>query len=294
MESHVCESSEEVQLATREQLFNLLAFLDGKLPDCCAIYNHVLISLWTSNPIYKIHFLRDSNGGYRAIVGLKRDGCLNHQNEIQIKWTVTSWAEDEETRIKVYGSIKDINWEADEFLVTGLDEPHPTSTALFAGHGRVLSVHNIDLFAIDRQTALNAELETPDDVYIKSLETRHAATVYDNWALKRVANIDSVVDCIVESPSAGLFVKETNELVSWMTSHVPNGMSKLHTLEEFRHRGYARLVTQYLAKRVAQAGYLPFATIDPSNEASKKCFRSAGFSFISSFHIFSTFRPHSK
>jgi len=37
------------------------------------IYNHVLMSLWTLNPIYKIYFLQNSDGENRAIVGLKED-----------------------------------------------------------------------------------------------------------------------------------------------------------------------------------------------------------------------------
>jgi len=153
-------------------------------------------------------------------------------------------------------------------------------------------IHNIDLYSIDRQTALSIEFSSSDDVYIKNLETPHAATVYDNWPMKRVTTVESVVDCIIESPSAGVFMKDSNQLVSWITSHVPNGMSKLHTLDEFRQRGYAGLVTRYLAKRLAQAGYLPFATIAPDNLSSKKCFKSAGFIFSSPFHILSAFRPN--
>jgi len=286
MESQISQSGGDVKLATRQHLFSLLAFLDEKLPDHCAIYNHVLMSLWTLNPIYKIYFLQNSDGENRAIVGLKED-----KKEHQTKWTITSWSEDEEATVEVFQSIEDICWENDELLATGLDyEPHPVIVAFFASKGRKLSVHNVDLYTIDRRTALIAELSTPTDVYIKSLEACHAATVYDNWAMKRVATVDSVVDCIIESPSAGVFRADTNQLVSWMTSHVPNGMTKLYTLGEFRQRGYAGLVTRYLAKRLAQAGYLPFATIAPDNEASKKCFRSSRFEFTRPCHIFSAFR----
>jgi len=113
---------------------------------------------------------------------------------------------------------------------------------------------------------------TPDDVYVKSLEADHAGAVYDNWTYKEVTTVASVASSIVEAPSAGVFVKSTNNLVSWMTCRVPNGMSQLHTLDGFRRRGYAAYVIRYLSKRMAQAGYTPFANIFPDNASSIRCF----------------------
>lgn len=295
MELQISESNDQVQLATRQHLFSIVAFLEGKLPEDCAVYNHVLLHLWTSNPVYKVYFQRNSNGEYRAVVALKKDTRLNDQNEIQTVWNVSAWAEDDETKVRLYKSIEDFNWETDEFIVTGMNyEAHPAIIALFEDHGRVVAAYSMDLFSISRQAALNTELRTPDDVYVKSLETRHAATVYDFWNFRFVTTVEAFVDSVIEAPSAGVFVKETNEPVSWMISRTPNGMSSLHTLEEFRQRGYASFVSQYLAKRMAQAGYLPYATIDPSNEASKKCFRNAGFSFTTPVYVFTALRPNSK
>lgn len=78
---------------------------------------------------------------------------------LQTKWTITSWSEDEEATVEVFQSIEDICWENDELLATGLDyEPHPVIVAFFASKGRKLSVHNVDLYTIDRRTALIAEL----------------------------------------------------------------------------------------------------------------------------------------
>ncbi|EFX72030.1 hypothetical protein DAPPUDRAFT_254937 [Daphnia pulex] len=56
--------------------------------------------------------------------------------------------------------------------------------------------------------------------------------------------------------------------------HPPNGMSRLHTLEEHRRRGYAALGTQYLSKRVAQRGFVPFANNVIENTASYKFFEN--------------------
>lgn len=121
----------------------------------------------------------------------------------------------------------------------------------------------------------------------------HAATVYDCWPYKAVTTVDSVLNSVVESPSAGVFMKDTNQLVSFMISRVPNGMSQLHTLEGFRRRGYAAYVTRYLSKRMAQAGLTPFAVIFPDNESSIRCFQSVGFKIRSPSYIFAIEYPNS-
>lgn len=286
MELHVSESSDQVQLATRQQLFSLLAFLDKKLPDYCEVYGHVLTSLCSTDPIYKVFFLRDSNDGYRAVIGLQRDGRRNSRNEMQRAWLITAWAVDELTKLQVFKSIEDVNWQTDEFVFSGRkSEPHPIIAALFADHGRKLAVYQMDLYVIDRQEALNIELRARDGVYVKSLESHHAGTVYDNWAYREITTVDSVLDSVMASPSAGVFVKDSDQLVCWMTSRVHVGMSQLHTLEQFRHRGYAILATRYLSKRLAQSGYVPYAIVSPSNEPSVRCFKGVGFKSNGAFHI---------
>lgn len=86
-----------------------------------------------------------------------------------------------------------------------------------------------------------------------------------------------MADEVEKFPSAGVFLKATNELVSWAMYYPANGMSRVHTLVQYRGKGYASLVIRYLSKRVAQAGYLPTANVVLKNEASHRLFRSMGF-----------------
>ena len=124
-----------------------------------------------------------------------------------------------------------------------------------------------------------------ENVYVKSLERCHAQTVYDHWAHKEHTIVEEVADEIDLQPSAGVFLKENNELVSWMVCHPPNGMGRLYTMEQHRRRGYAALVTQYLCKRVAQSGFVPFVNIETHNDASHKFFESMGFQLNRRGHI---------
>jgi len=295
MELHESGLNEKVQLATGQQLYPLLVFLEGKLPQYCAVYNHVLIGLRTGNPIYRVYFVRNLSGEYAAVVALKKDHRLNGRNQLQTIWTVTSWAEDEETRIGAFKSIDDIDWNMEEFVIVGPNyEPPSVMKEFFSDLGKVLTNYSLDIFAMDRQAALNIELRSSNEVYVKSLETEHAATVYKHWPYNETTTVDSVVESIIETPSAGVFLKDTDQLVSWMISRTPNGMAKLHTLEEFRRRGYAGFVAKYLAKRMAQSGYLPFAVIDSENESSRKCFTGVGFSFVTPVFFIVALLPESK
>ena len=125
-----------------------------------------------------------------------------------------------------------------------------------------------------------------DNVYVKSLERCHAQLVYENWPYRESTTVEQVADEIDHLPSAGVFLKENDELVSWMMCHPPNGMSRLHTMEQHRRRGYAALVTQYLSKRVAQSGSIPFVNIVTDNDNSYKFFKSMKFQLLRPGHVF--------
>ena len=95
-------------------------------------------------------------------------------------------------------------------------------------------------------------------------------------------------DELARLPSAGVYLKSTNQLVAWMNLHPPNGMSRLHTLEEHRRKGYAGLLTRYLAKRMAQAGCLPYVHIAVGNTASEQVFLQLGFQWQRFLYIHTT------
>ena len=54
-------------------------------------------------------------------------------------------------------------------------------------------------------------------------------------------------------------------------------MGMLHTLHDFRRRGYAALVVRALASKIIQDGAVPFCHIVEGNTSSLALFRSLGF-----------------
>ena len=121
----------------------------------------------------------------------------------------------------------------------------------------------------------------PPEVYVKSLDRNHAGVVYRHWAFNRTSSVEDVADEIDQLPSAGVFLKKTDELVCWIHCHLAMGMARLHTLEVHRRRGYAKLAIQYMAKRMAQSGFVITIAALVHNDAANSLFAGlTGFRFL--------------
>jgi len=84
---------------------------------------------------------------------------------------------------------------------------------------------------------------------------------------------------IEQLPSIGVFLKENHKLVSRMTQRSSFGMGRLHTLEPYRRRGYARLAIRPMSKKMAEAGFTPLMYTDIDNDPSRALVLSAGFRY---------------
>lgn len=126
----------------------------------------------------------------------------------------------------------------------------------------------------------------PCDVYVKSLERRHAQLVHQHSLFRSNVALDDVIHEIEHLPSAGVYLKENDELVSWMMCHPPLGMMRLSTFEAYRRKGYARLAARYLSKIVAQSGCVPFVSIIRGNSPAIALFESLNFRFLCRRDIF--------
>lgn len=120
----------------------------------------------------------------------------------------------------------------------------------------------------------------PNGVSVKNLERQHGQIVCDLWTYHRsYAVVEDVADDIERFHSVGVFIDGEDQPVSWVMNYPPWGISRLHTREEHRRRGYAKLAVQFLARRLAQAGYFPSLNITAGNVDSINLHTAAGFQF---------------
>lgn len=114
-----------------------------------------------------------------------------------------------------------------------------------------------------------------------TLKPYHAQLVYEHWAYKLDTTVDNIARDIEQLPTAGVFLRENNQLVTWMMNHPSLGMSRLYTAEDHRRRGYASLVLQYLAIKMVKAGYMPISNVVVGNVPSRAMFKHTfGFKHV--------------
>ena len=110
-----------------------------------------------------------------------------------------------------------------------------------------------------------------------SLKSCNAQQVHDFYPYRRGVTVEDITKEIEQLPSIGIYLKENNQLVSWMTQRSSFGMGRLFTLEAHRRRGYALLAVRSLSKKMAEAGFIPMLYVDFDNDASEALMIKAGY-----------------
>ncbi|EFX72028.1 hypothetical protein DAPPUDRAFT_308592 [Daphnia pulex] len=252
---------DQLQLANRKCLLRLLSFLDSKLPVSCAVHSLVNAAVSTENPAYRVYFRRQHvsttstslEDEFSLVVAIGMERFINSRQETKKSWFLSAWTnEDDGMLADAYKAIDIIDWSLDIVVMHHKNHaPHPTISHFIASKQTMGHCYPCDQYVLSRKNAVHLQIREMDGVYVKSLERCHAQTVYDYWPYNEGTTVENVAKEIEELPSAGVFLTDNDKLMSWMMSHPPNGMSRLHTLQEYRRRGYAALVTRSLSKRVA-------------------------------------------
>lgn len=77
----------------------------------------------------------------------------------------------------------------------------------------------------------------------------------------------------------GLYEKSSNNLVCWILLNNYGGIGMLHTLEQFRRKGFGELITKEFCKKLASVGRDIFAATVDGN-ISANMFKKLGFTTL--------------
>lgn len=117
----------------------------------------------------------------------------------------------------------------------------------------------------------------PDDVYIGKLNQSHLTLVNNHWP-HRYEGSEGYLGALLELNNCyGIFLKSNDELVCWIMKNIMGQLATLHTLPEYRRRGYATILTKMLSKEIAEEGCHPLANVVVGNVASETSFKKLGF-----------------
>jgi len=140
------------------------------------------------------------------------------------------------------------------------------------------------------------ELETiqfylPDEVHMPDQEIRSvtlkkndARAVYENSEYKDYISVEYVKDRIIHGISAGIY--DRHKLVCWSISQDDGAIGFLHTLDNYRRRGYGYNVTLAMIEKVRNMKELPFAYVKKQNKRSINLLLKLGFKENKIIHWF--------
>lgn len=103
---------------------------------------------------------------------------------------------------------------------------------------------------MDREKAKSYEIRPPDDVEMNSLKVDEYQLINDVWPYRYPGS-----DCFIKSLirlNGGLGVYKDQKLVSWILQVECFGLGLLQTIEEHQGKGYARLLTRALARKISE------------------------------------------
>lgn len=112
---------------------------------------------------------------------------------------------------------------------------------------------------------------------IRRLHTRHVPTVNDNWKHKFPGSTLLIQDCIRYNIALGMFVNDTDKIVSWAVEQHYGGIGMVYTLKEYRGRGYATSVVKTMIQSLEHKNIYPFVCVEHSNSASIRFFKKLQF-----------------
>lgn len=119
----------------------------------------------------------------------------------------------------------------------------------------------------------------PQDVRIEELIPELAEVINSHWpeVHRFPGSVNFLVQLIKNNGGLGIFSKNTNELRAWITINDFGALSTLQTLDQYKKKGYASLLTKQISKNRAVSGSDTIAFILHSNFASISLFEKLGF-----------------
>ncbi|XP_044755448.1 uncharacterized protein LOC123314322 [Coccinella septempunctata] len=127
------------------------------------------------------------------------------------------------------------------------------------------------------EKAKSLQVECPKETYVKRLCEDHAEQMNRVWPHRFENSEKLVAKWLSRNVGYGLFLKENDELVSWVMQGYLGHINLLQTEREYMGRGYGGVMLLLMAKHIAEEGHVPVATVLTKNTASNSLFKKQGF-----------------
>ena len=119
------------------------------------------------------------------------------------------------------------------------------------------------------------KLELSPEYKTASLEKKEAEYIYKHSHFKEYTPISYINECIMEGITCGIYIN--GKLAGWAMTHDDKAIGFLHVLEEYRNRGVATGIMNYMAQKTREQGIIPFVHVEETNVKSMNLMLKSGF-----------------
>jgi len=110
---------------------------------------------------------------------------------------------------------------------------------------------------------------------VRPIEYADAEIVNQYYEYKNDHSLEDIRADIKKRPSSAVYVD--GKPVCWVLVHEDNSMGIMYTLEDYRRKGLAEIVSKDLIKRIIEIGQIPYLQIVDGNEKSHGLAKKCGF-----------------
>jgi 8-oxo-dGTP diphosphatase len=121
---------------------------------------------------------------------------------------------------------------------------------------------------------------------ISPLRIEDAEYIYLNSLYKEYLSVEYIKERIENGISAGICIYTDGKLAAWGITQDDNAIGFLHVLDSCRGKGFAKQIVEYIALKISEANFLPFAYIQESNTPAINLVQKIGFQKINKVHWF--------
>ncbi|CAD1477026.1 unnamed protein product [Heterotrigona itama] len=269
------ERGRNFRLLAEEELFQLLDFLTGYLPE--SLKFHQTLLTYIQDRVWDFNFYVANNWPDDAIC-LHFPGMTLSPHGLMFESVGVFCPND---RLELLTLLRNedilIDWSKPLYINFIHYDIAEELMRLYEGTGTIERVVGDVFMCEDPQ---NESVEEPNedadpDIQVRPLKAEHAEGIYELYPANDMECHEVFLRLISTLPAAGVFAKES--LAAWMVQSYYGAMFSMQTKPEYRRKGYGTKLARYLTKRVAERGYQPFVVIRPENEASQSLYKKLGF-----------------
>ncbi|XP_046403522.1 uncharacterized protein LOC124169088 [Ischnura elegans] len=264
-----CETDEWL-LVDHEKIEFVLQELSKNWPSSVQMYNFIQsCMLWSTHyPHAETKVFYESRAGYGTIIA-------SFKAEAYIV-TVYSAALPNLSIANALKAGKVVNLNDGSVLLSCIPkEISPTIAKAMRDHN-VAGPNTFNEYWLSADLAKSVNFQCPEDMYLSNLEPEHAATVVLHWPYAGANSLDVITQMINVFDTVGIFTKKDSKLVSWVLNTY-YGIGMLHTIEEYRRKGYGSVIVKKLVKSLGDKGIHSYILTRPDNHAANSLFMNIGF-----------------